>query len=650
MIRKTTPWLATLALVAAAHGAPSNLKVGSMILERCSPVPAYCGRLDRALDPTGAAAGRISIYFEFYPHTAAGKSTGTMVATEGGPGYPATESRDDYLYLWRPLRASRDLLLMDNRGTGKSGALDCPELQTAEKWTIELVARCGASLGGRSALYSTAYAADDLAAILSALDIGRIDLYGDSYGTYFEQVFAVRHPQALRSVVLDGAYPIDGPDYAWYPNYAPAMRAKFNLACARDAHCARIPGNSLDHMTPGLARLRSAPFDAEAADSDGKTHIVHADAAALATVMFGSAPALASVRELDAAMRAFMHEDRAPLLRLMAETITGVDSRDPTDNPVNWSAGLAAAVMCHDPPQIIDMRLDPPSRAMELERVLAARRRDFPDSYAPFTLDEYRGIPLDYNFLDQCVGWPVAPAGHPASQVVPADAPYPDVPALVLSGEFDNMTTVADGAQVARAFGHGRQIEIANSFHVNALPRSRSTCGADIARHFIRTLSVGDASCAAEVPPLPLVPLFAAQAADLEPAVALGHNAANQASLRYAAAAVQSAGDVLARIASNGGGEGPGLRGGTFHIRHRGDAVRITLHAVRFTSDLAVSGTIDVSASHRGRVRARLVLAGSPGVAGRLQVDWQQGTAGSSAQIRGVIDGRAVRAQSPAPY
>src|ERR1700736_2719201 len=186
------------------------------------------------------------------------------------PGSPATLSRDDYLALFKPLRRRHDFLLMDNRGTGQSGAIDCHELQTAEKWTVDLIAACGTSLGVGAPLYSTAYAADDLAAILDALNIRRIDLYGDSYGTYFEQVFAVRHPNTLRSIVLDGAYALNGADYAWYPSYAPAMRYKFDVACLRFEPCARLPGSSIEHMLPVLEQLRSYPFPARAADSDGK--------------------------------------------------------------------------------------------------------------------------------------------------------------------------------------------------------------------------------------------------------------------------------------------------------------------------------------------------------------------------------------------
>src|SRR5580704_15359223 len=111
--------LAASAQSNAAH-AP-GIRVGRITLEPCTTGRAYCGRIDRPLDPTGAIGGRISVYFEFYPHTGAGPSAGTLVATEGGPGYPATESRADYLALFRPLRTTRDFVLMDNRGTGKSG-------------------------------------------------------------------------------------------------------------------------------------------------------------------------------------------------------------------------------------------------------------------------------------------------------------------------------------------------------------------------------------------------------------------------------------------------------------------------------------------------------------------------------------------------
>src|SRR5450755_4682306 len=75
---------AASSMPAAPATATATARVGSMLLERCAHVAAYCGSLDRPLDPTGAIPGRISIYFEFYPRTAHDGSATALVATEGG--------------------------------------------------------------------------------------------------------------------------------------------------------------------------------------------------------------------------------------------------------------------------------------------------------------------------------------------------------------------------------------------------------------------------------------------------------------------------------------------------------------------------------------------------------------------------------------
>jgi len=326
-----------------------------------------------------------------------------------------------------------------------------------------------------------------------------------------------------------------------------------------------------------------------------------------------------------------------------------VDSRDPTADATKWSAGLAAAVMCQDPPQIFDMRLAPALRIADRDRAIAGRKAALPSTYAPFTIDEYRGMPLDYSFIDQCVEWPVAPPTHPASQVVGPDPQYPDVPALIVSGELDNITTLADGAAVARAFRHGTQVRIANSFHVNALPHARSACGAQIVRRFIETLQSGDTSCAAEVPPLRLVPQFALHAADLEPAAAAAGNRASDAQLRWVQAAVQTGGDVLARLGGNSTDQGVGLRGGTFRAVEDASTVHVGLDQVRWTEDLAVSGKIDKPMARSGTVRASLHLAGAQEFTGDLTVEWPEGTVDAVASIRGRLGGVTVLANAPAP-
>ena len=631
---------------AARAGAPGGetLEVGHATLHRCGNA-AWCGVLPRPLDPTGAVDATVPIYFEYYPHTAAAPAEGMLVAAEGGPGYATTDSREAYLKLFGPLRDSYDVLLMDYRGTGRSGAIDCSALQRAPQLTERDIGACGRALGRTAPLYSTALAADDLAAILDALGVARIGLYGDSYGTYFSQVFALRHRERLRSLVLDGAYPLSGPDYAWYPNYAIAMRRKFDLACERSRPCHAIPGSSMEHIAPALRELRAHPFAAHVRYRDGRTLDFTADASALAVVMFAGSPAYASVRELDAAARAFSSGDRLPLLRLMAETLGSVDSRDATYAPEEFSEGLAAAVTCEDPPHIFDMHLPPSQRMAQRDRMIAAREASAPGTYAPFTIAEYRRMPLDYTFIDECVTWPTMAAA--AKPLTFEGVRYPQVPVLVVSGELDNMTSVADGAAAAAHFPHARHVIIANSFHVNAVPHARSGCAATIVRRFMSDLKVGEDDCAAAVPPVPLVPRFARRLHELDPAHALPGNGGDDEALRLVSAALLTSADVITRAEENGVGHGVGLRGGEFTAARQDGGYELTLHEVHWTEDLAVSGRIE-SPGRSGVVQADLEVH-SPAAGGQLTLSWPEGASDARASVRGTFGGKVIAAEAPAP-
>jgi pimeloyl-ACP methyl ester carboxylesterase len=634
--------------IATTAGADTTLSVGRVSLHRCDTGAPWCGTVVRPLDPTGLIPGTVAIYFEYYPRTVPEPAAGTLVATEGGPGYPATESRADYLALFEPLRPTHDVLIMDNRGTGRSGALDCEPLQHAVAVTVADIGACGRSLGPTAPMYSSALAADDLAAVLDALAIRRIDLYGDSYGTYFAQVFALRHPDRLRSLVLDGAYALDGPDYAWYPHYAPAMRDKFNRACERAPECRAVAGSSIEHIAAALERLRARPFSARVRYGDGRSIRFTANASALAIVMFGGSPAHATVRETDAAARAFMQGDRLPLLRLMAEAIISVDSRDATRSPMQYSAGLAAAVFCQDPPQIFDMNLTPAQRMAARDREFARRTAELTVLYAPFTLDEYRGMTPDYEFIDECVQWPEPPAGSPALPLVSNSAPYPDTPVLVISGELDNMTSVADGAAAAARFPRGHQVIVANSFHVNALPHARSDCAAGLVRQFIEQLEIGDDGCAGAVPAVPLVSRFARHLRELDPAHALAGNQAGDAQLRAVSAALATCEDAIVRVEENGPGTGIGLRGGTFIAVAAPSGYRLLLRRVHWTEDMSVSGSIDWP-GRSGLVHAELEVRDPQGARGTLQLQWPEGVGDGVAMASGTLGGRTVVAAAPAP-
>ncbi len=168
----------------------------------------------------------------------------------------------------RALLKQRGLLLVDNRGTGTSDLIDCKGVQdfagvstgTAFARRVEACARQieRRHPGVHAAdLYATAYAANDLAAVIEKLKLGRVDLYADSYGTFFSQSFMARHADLLHSVVLDSAYPVRDLD-PWYVSSATVARGAMDAVCARDAGCAAAaPGSATARLGDLLAKLRT---------------------------------------------------------------------------------------------------------------------------------------------------------------------------------------------------------------------------------------------------------------------------------------------------------------------------------------------------------------------------------------------------------
>lgn len=604
------------------------LLIGSLTLHACTGAPEYfCGTFVRPLDPSGRVPGTISIGFTWLPHSEQrAASAGTIVAAEGGPGYPSGASRDAYRTLFGPLLTTRDLLLMDDRGTGRSGAIDCTSLQGGSL-TLEGIARCGQQLGDRSDLYGTAPAADDLDALMRALKIGRADLYGDSYGTFFVQVFAARHPSRVRSVTLDGAYPATGAD-PWYPNAAPTFDAAFDAVCRRDPACASLSGTSMERIRQLLAALRKTPAPVTPAQ--------------LAFVMDSAGLDPLAYRELDAAARAYLDTgDDVPLRRLAREA--DVYEEQAPSAPLEQSNGLFVASSCSDNPQVYDMRLAPRARIAAWKTALAEKSRLDPTLYAPFTIDEFLAIPLDYAYVPLCQTWPVASASHPAGEAVPPGAVMPAVPALVLTGDLDTITTPAEGDAAAALFRNVRRVIVANTGHVTAVG-DVDGCASVIVRNFIARQPI-DAACATGVPPLRLVPAFSRSASDVPPASAVVDSPpATDRELRIVADAAFAAADAVARANTFGISRGFGLRGGTFDSQTTGaTGTLVTLHGVKWTGDLAVSGTVAFD-SKTGVVDARLRWHDAD-----IAMSWQWYAPAARASIAGTIDGHAVRATMPAP-
>ena len=187
------------------------ITLGTVTLDPCTDITgAWCGAIDVPLERAHPDGDQIKIGFELHPRTdATTSSEGTIVAIEGGPGFSSTGSRDSYLNLFTPIMDHRDLLLVDDRGTGRSSPLDCKALQDGDD-SLDAADECAVQLGSSADDYGAAAVADDVNAVLEALGAGHCRLYGDSYGTFVAQAFAATRRQALTSVVLDSALPVSG--------------------------------------------------------------------------------------------------------------------------------------------------------------------------------------------------------------------------------------------------------------------------------------------------------------------------------------------------------------------------------------------------------------------------------------------------------
>ncbi len=571
--------VAALLLVGLPPAASADPRPGPHPLPRAKALPvstttctvihprAVCGSILRPWEPGNPAAGKVRVGFAFVP-ARRGPAIGTLVPHEGGPGYSTTGTGSSYAAMYGPLLERRNLLLVDQRGTGLSQPIHCPSLQDLRMAYRIAAGKCGRKLGDRADDYSTALSADDLAAVIRKLRLGEVDVYGDSYGTFFAQVFAGRHPGLTRSVVLDSAYPTYG-ESAFYPTQAPAMNRAFRAVCRRSTACRNdgLPFGAA--LRAVLTEVRTTPWRGRAHDADGTRAQVVVDARNLVTVAFGATYTPAFYRELTAALRSALDGDRKPLFRLVAEATGGGTDAGPA---YYYSEGLDAAVACHDYPQLYDMTLAP-GAAREAQYAAALDGAD-PATYAPFSVHEYAAS--DWQALDWCTRWPTAPASNPAGPVVPPGGAYADVPVLVLSGELDSITTAAEGDLVADQWPDARHVVVANSFHVTAVGDT-DRCAVLILRSFVAKPSAPlKKACAKDVPAIRTQGFFPES---------LGRAAPVE---RVAKLTALTVADLQDRWWNNYSGHGVGLRGGTF--TYSGDTV-FRLDRYSLVDGLAVSGT-----------------------------------------------------------
>ena len=653
----TASLVALVAVSAAASGNPQPAPGVPPGLTKCTHAPgAWCGSVLVTLDRSGRVSGTTPVRFEYYPRSATSlPQLGTIVAAEGGPGYSTTDSRDSYLDLFASLQDRRSLLLVDQRGTGLSDPFLCPAAQVYDGNWIANAAACGAQLGPRSDLYTTAAAAHDLKAVLDSIGVSQIDLYGDSYGSFFSQAFAVRYPGLLRTLVLDATYPISNLD-PLYRTSATRLRENLALFCARSlATCPTTPGDMVGLVERVLARIRANQVTTTAPDGTGRETTVVFTPRKVLDVLLYTDGTPGWIREAPAALSAFLAGNHRPLGRLVAESAidpaaAGAPRRPgglrPRAEIRSFSEGAYLAYACTDYPAIWSKQASFSIRASQYAATLAALPAS---TFAPWRTAEFADS--DFFVYEYCLQWPAPGVPEPS---FPTGGRYPNVPTLVLNGDLDIRTDVYQARAVARNFPRSTYLEVPNIGHVTAL-YDADACAAGIVRRFVESISTGDTSCLSRIPEHRLVQRFAERVADApQAAVGSGADRSTAADRRAAWVAVETLADVVDRWYAVPGFTGSGLYGGKFTMTSSAGFPFTTrvwslkLNQTKWTTDVEVTGTASVPRA-AGAATASLTIAGAGTEKGSLELSWSTRAPRAQARIIGTIGGRAIDLTRSAP-
>ncbi|MBX3706420.1 MAG: alpha/beta fold hydrolase [Pseudomonadales bacterium] len=234
-------------------------------------IAAECGRLAVPENPATPDGPTIELFVARIKSLRSNPAADAVTLINGGPGASSVDLYVDLAGAFAPLLLERDIVLVDQRGTGRSAPLAC-EASTATITAFdaavvrEETARCLASLTADPRFYTTALAVDDLERVRAALGYSQWNLYGVSYGTRVAQHFLQRHPGSVRTLVLDGVVPPDhalGADIAL--NAARALDSIF-ARCGDEPACAGAFTDIRARFERLAARLRASPVDVELAD------------------------------------------------------------------------------------------------------------------------------------------------------------------------------------------------------------------------------------------------------------------------------------------------------------------------------------------------------------------------------------------------
>lgn len=411
-----------------------------------TPCPEHfgysCTTLTVPLDRSGAIPGTVSLKIE-RKQVGPNPTPSALIALAGGPGQPAIPGVEPIAKSMAAAMRTRDLVVFDQRGTGQSGPLNCPVLNS-EPSSLNLTSigqlfeTCAGQLGAARGFFTTEDSVEDIEAIRQALGYEKLALRGVSYGTKVALRYAERYPQRVESLLLDSVVAANGPDAFEVPTFQ-AIAPVLGELCSAGA-CARISASPLTEVARLAARLSAHPLTGAVYDGFGRRHTTSFSELALLNLLEDGDlnPALRAL--LPAAVHSALGRDPQPLLRLdlLANGVTPSEPGPPRPPPEQGQEGNALywATRCEE--TLFPWVRGDPVAARKSEATAALHALPSSDFY-PFDPE----LGLARSLLPECVGWPAV------SPPPPPPGPLPSVPTLILSGEQDLRTPTAVARAVA---------------------------------------------------------------------------------------------------------------------------------------------------------------------------------------------------------
>jgi pimeloyl-ACP methyl ester carboxylesterase len=438
---------------------------------------ALCGTLPVPENRHIAGGREIPIHVVVLPATSRAKQPDPIFWFAGGPSQAASDFARPALSMLAGLASKRDIVLVDQRGTGKSNGLHCRlddlldsaqrEVKDRARANAEALKACMSALSERADLtqYTTTHAMADIDAVRAALGVERINLWGGSYGTRAAQEYLRRYPRHVRSVVLDGVVPptlVLGAAFA--TDAAQAWRRTLE-DCGKDPVCrARHPDLDAGFVKL-LGALRAQPRRLTLADPlDGQPREVVLDDEVVKGVLFTTLYVPEALALVPHMIQRAQAGDFAPMAAL-ATLMAGEEQR-------KNGIGMRLSVIC----------------AEDIPRLATARGHAQSATNAePF------GEFFVREFLRACEGWPRGEVRE--DYFAPLKS---DVPVLLLSGALDPVTPPAYGEDVRKSLPRSLHLVAPNLGH----GVSSRGCAPKLIRQFVENASVDglDGECLKRIP------------------------------------------------------------------------------------------------------------------------------------------------------